>query len=798
MGAVRMKTLADLRRRRLQTLVLTVVLFLAAGAATLAADILFESNAPFARAFAAANGAHLVIEYDGAIDHDRLAATGGAAGVTASAGPWPVTDGGLSHPKGGIVLGAVFSGRPQPDPAIDAVTISSGRWWQAPGEAVLDESTARLLNRRVGDIVRAYSQAAEPARDKIQVGRGAPAGPEPLLGPSLDLTVVGIAASVSTPDVALWASPTDIASLAPGRVPNQQMLYRVTPAASAADLAAAMAQITANVSPSAVTGTQTYLDVKAGVDRLADLYVPILLAFSLFALLAAGFTISNVVSGVVLTSYREIGLMKALGFTPGQVSWILVAQVLAPVVVGSVAGVVVGTIASAPIVAQTARSFGLPATFTPSVPVIATVLGICVTMAVVAAIGPALRAGRLSVVAAIARGTAPSGRPDGGRLRALALRLPISLLARLGVAAGVAHPPRAAMTLGALVVGVTAATFSIGLNASLLRVQDDLSRRDASPVRADVGSRLSPAEVTAAIEHDPDTARFVSVGQTQVTIQRAGAIPFVGYRNASDWLGYRLIEGRWFSGPGEAVAPTNLFTQTGLHVGDTVTIVRDDRPLTIRLVGEIFDAAREGRDNLLLRGTWDDLIALDPAVQVSAWEMHPVEGVEARSYAQALQEDLGMSLPMEVVGDKTEDESFMLFLTVVGLMGVVLVAISLGGVFNTVLLETRQRTHELAVLKAIGLTPAQLIGMVVSSIVPVGVLAGLIGVPIGLAAQRIVLTYMGQVAASTNIPPSTFEVFGPVLIGILALSGLAIGVVGALPPAQRAARARIAPVLQAE
>jgi putative ABC transport system permease protein len=119
-------------------------------------------------------------------------------------------------------------------------------------------------------------------------------------------------------------------------------------------------------------------------------------------------------------------------------------------------------------------------------------------------------------------------------------------------------------------------------------------------------------------------------------------------------------------------------------------------------------------------------------------------------------------------------------------------------VFNTVLLETRQRTRELAILKAIGLAPRQVIAMVVASIVPLGLVAGLLGVPIGIAAQHVVLTYMGQVAAKTAVPASTFDVFAPVALLGLCLAGLAIGAVGAYLPAVRAARERIAPVLQAE
>ncbi len=144
------------------------------------------------------------------------------------------------------------------------------------------------------------------------------------------------------------------------------------------------------------------------------------------------------------------------------------------------------------------------------------------------------------------------------------------------------------------------------------------------------------------------------------------------------------------------------------------------------------------------------------------------------------------------------DEGFLLFLSVITFMGIVLVAISLGGVFDTVLLETRQRTRELAILKALGLSPRQVIVLVVSSVLPVGLIAGLLGVPLGLVFQRAALAYMGQVAAGTRVPERTFDVLVPATMVGLALTGLAIATIGALVPARRAAQARIAPVLQAE
>ncbi len=539
--------------------------------------------------------------------------------------------------------------------------------------------------------------------------------------------------------------------------------------------------------------------MKTGVDRVADLYVPVLLAFSVFALLAAAFTIANVVSGVVLTGYRSIGVMKAIGYTPFQVTSILLAQILVPVIVGVVAGVAVGTVASRPIIAQTASSFGLPAEAALALSTIAAVLAITLTIAVVAAIGPALRAGRLSPVTAMTRGTAPSTRPGDGRLRRLGMRLPFAIQLRLGAAAGLAHPGRAAMTLGALVVGVAALTFSLGLNWSLLRVMTDLNRSEASPVRIELADPSIPADaVTSAIEGDPHTAAQVALGRVEATFPRVGAIPFIGYEGDSSWTGYATIRGRWFAAPGEAVAPTNFFTQTGLHVGDTTTASLDGRQVTVRLVGEIFDLADESDAHLLVRGEWSDLAALDPSATVTMWEARPVDGYDLDTYRGDLGDAIGNGAHVFVQGDSSSDESFLLFLTVVGLLGAVLIAISLGGVFNTVLLETQQRMREMAVLKAIGMSPAQVVAMVLASVAPVAIAAGLIGVPLGLIAQRVVLGYMGEVAARTNIPAPIFDVFSPVMFVVLGLSGFAIGAAGAYLPARRAARARIAPVLAAE
>jgi putative ABC transport system permease protein len=57
---------------------------------------------------------------------------------------------------------------------------------------------------------------------------------------------------------------------------------------------------------------------------------------------------------------------------------------------------------------------------------------------------------------------------------------------------------------------------------------------------------------------------------------------------------------------------------------------------------------------------------------------------------------------------------------------------------------------------------------------------------------------MGQAASGTDVPAQAIDVLPATVLALLGFGGLAIAIVGAWLPAQRAARARIAPVLQAE
>jgi putative ABC transport system permease protein len=137
---------------------------------------------------------------------------------------------------------------------------------------------------------------------------------------------------------------------------------------------------------------------------------------------------------------------------------------------------------------------------------------------------------------------------------------------------------------------------------------------------------------------------------------------------------------------------------------------------------------------------------------------------------------------------------------VAGLISILtlLLAIVAGlGVLNTVVLQTTERARELGVFKAIGMTPRQVIAMVMCSVAPTGLVAGAIAVPVGVTLHQDVLPRMAA-AAGTDLPASFLNVYRAPELAVLALAGMVIAAAGALLPASRAARASAASTLRAE
>ncbi|MFD7125276.1 FtsX-like permease family protein [Streptomyces anulatus] len=126
-----------------------------------------------------------------------------------------------------------------------------------------------------------------------------------------------------------------------------------------------------------------------------------------------------------------------------------------------------------------------------------------------------------------------------------------------------------------------------------------------------------------------------------------------------------------------------------------------------------------------------------------------------------------------------------------------LVAVAALGVLNGVLLDTRERVREIGVHKALGMTPRGTVAMVITSVLVTGLVAGVLGVPLGVALHGRVVPAMGD-SVELRFPDSVIAVHGAAELLLPALGGPLIAVLGALLPAGWAARARTATALRTE
>lgn len=119
------------------------------------------------------------------------------------------------------------------------------------------------------------------------------------------------------------------------------------------------------------------------------------------------------------------------------------------------------------------------------------------------------------------------------------------------------------------------------------------------------------------------------------------------------------------------------------------------------------------------------------------------------------------------------------------------------GVLNAVVLMTRERAHDVGVLKAVGMTPRQTITMLVTTVAVTGLVAGLIAVPAGTALHHAIVPIMAS-GAKIGLPSAAYDVYNPSELLLLTLAGLVIGIVGALAAAGWAAASSTAVALRAE
>src|SRR5205807_1250298 len=154
-------------------------------------------------------------------------------------------------------------------------------------------------------------------------------------------------------------------------------------------------------------------------------------------------------------------------------------------------------------------------------------------------------------------------------------------------------------------------------------------------------SGYSDSDVMRVLNAQPETARVVAVAGQNVAVP--GVTDPVNtrlFRGDSSRIGFMVIAGRWFSAPGEVLAPAALLRDAHLKVGDSFTGSTGGQTLQLRVVGETYDINNFGHSFFMDLAT---VAAIKPAVEPYLYDVTLTAGADVASYVHrvaAVQPDL--------------------------------------------------------------------------------------------------------------------------------------------------------------
>lgn len=749
----------------------------------------------------------------------RVARTRGVADATATAsGPAQLQARGNSvNPGGATLLGSWAA------PPLTAYRLRSGHAPQGPDDVVLDVATALASGVRLGDEVTVSATGSRRLHVVGLTGVGERDGLANTAAVLVDLptaqSLLGLGTGASAVDVV--AAP-DVAAA--------DLRERL-----AADLGTAYAvtsgQDTAAASADAAKQSVNYLRI-------------VLLALAAAGLLVGGLLIANTFAVVLTQRSRELALLRAAGATGRQVFASVLGEALLVGVTGAGAGTAAG-VGAAYALRGLASAAGLalpggPLTVTARTVGVAVTAGVLVTL--LGALGPSRRAARIAPVEAMRLSDPAAARPRRARvvLGAAALGLGLVQLvaaavsrdiagvgagavlllaglvllgpvlaprlagtvgrpvARLGVPgrlardASVRNPRRTAATATALALGLALVTFVSVLGTS---VKSSIGSSYREAVTADFVIESSGNEMLGGLS--PEVAR------------RAAALPDVRVASPIRY-GHWRDAGR--TSALTAVDPTTLgqVTRVRMTSGTLSALHGDGVVLAAHIAAErhlrlgdrlAMTFPRDGDRQLRVVGLMDDAVARALSsgyfLPLSSYARHYSENVDA-SVLVALRGDAdprkaraalaaaAADFPNAEIRNSAEAVAGRAAALdqVLGLLTVLLlfaVLIALLGITNTLALSIVERTREIGLLRAVGMTRRQLAWMVRAEAVLVAAVAGVAGLAVGLG---LAVATLAGLSADT---PLVIRV--PVGQLLLVVTGAVVaGLVAGLLPARRAGR----------
>jgi hypothetical protein len=398
---------------------------------------------------------------------------------------------------------------------------------------------------------------------------------------------------------------------------------------------------------------------------------------------------------------------------------------------------------------------------------------------------------------AVRQSSAGSGR-HRGQLVGAATRAGASVPAAVGASLALEAPPRRAggtarpALIAAIVgvIGVVGAVTLVGGIDDALHQPERVGRvwdLEASPI----DSNLDEASAGQIVTTNPDVAAAGVAKRAAALVQGRDA-PLYTLEGVQGSMRFVTLHGRGPDGDDEIALGPRTADVLNKGIGDTVTVGPSGtrmKVVGITLLAQTphssFDEGGWVKAGALpaLTGAGDDEIEVSVLIRVRGSASVP--SVQAALAGKGLDAELP-SVPPDVANLSNVRSLPLVLAGFLALLGV-------GAVAHALLTGARSRSHDLAVLRALGLTPRQAGACVTWQAAVIGVVALAVGVPVGVVVGRQVWRLLADSLSFVYVGPLSgiaLVVVTPVVLAALAVL--------AVWPAHAAARLRTAEVLRSE
>lgn len=363
------------------------------------------------------------------------------------------------------------------------------------------------------------------------------------------------------------------------------------------------------------------------------------------------------------------------------------------------------------------------------------------------------------------------------------------VLGRLATRSIVSALSRTAVALAALTIAVAA---TIGVGVMVASFREAVTRWLEGTLQADVyvsapslvGNRpdatLDP-ELAAALAATPGVAR-TSTSRGALVQGPDGSVQVVALQvDASHRPRWRFREGGadpvWTDGANAVIVSEPFANRHGTRTGDVVRLRTDRGERDFRVAGVFYDYGSSAGVVLMSRATydrhWDDR-------RISSLALDAAPGVDVARLVAALRERAAGVQEVRIRSNRAlRDASLEIFdrtFAITSVARTLTIAVAFVGMLAALMALQLERAREIGVLRTLGVTPRGVYGLVTVQSGMMGLLAGLVAVPCGLALAGVLIFVINRRSFGWTMPldPSPAILLQGVALAVAAavLAGL--------------------------